>query len=881
MPHYVSDPVVLRRNLDAAVRSGDISSEVADQAEKSNYLKINQNFEERQRNSRIQELEKQRRDEASKAENDRSNAEAARQRWERDADGRKERQEAAARAETRKKMLQAASDQRKADQIAQRKYESMHGVTPSSGNSSAPTGSSNPRSSADTISGRAPKSTIPSGTGGGNSGGGGGSAMPKGTGNPKTSLPVAELDRPKTQTPWGGGTEPGGKIVKSGGLPDINQPVNQRGNGSPARPTPNSPNYVPSQPRGGSGAYGVGAASGIAQQLANNDAERARSAAERKWIEENQTEAQKQKRANDHLEKHAGGLGGPRQYVYPPGYTNGVGADFDRLVDDANRYRQEHGMPPIGGNGAGAIGGGLGGGLGGLSGGLKGLGKAANDLFGKPDPHKASDPSQPWNNPAGGAPSFPSPGMPADPANPRPLGPLPFNPFAPGAPGGAAGGGPVGPGNPDGRGTWVLQTSNKGVKQWSWAYPNRLPSDVPQQSNPGPGWIRATFADGSSAGEWGSENTKNESPSFSYSFVPDVQPDPDPNGAPAPSSAPSPSADPSASPAPGFNPAPSSSPNGSRAPSPSGGTRDRPDPTPENTPKPSFVPDFGRMPGFSPAFDPGTSPTPSPKPGFQPQGNPKNDPRPLGGAVPDPSGSPSGSPSGNPFGSPSGSSSSGSSTGTGTGTGNPPSPQCRYPNASSITVGVFDGFDNDGNPKTKNQTVSCLPSESARVQLSFKRLFELEAKKLGGEIALPEAWAVRRGIDRPQLVIVFAEIFNSGKLGTSRWSITVPHYRGTSKSKISAPSYRRGNWQGQLTLNDGSTIVVNANSSEECKRSINKLKILVPIDFRTRNGKAIKPRVVDNPNIDLKTCNVVPVMAKYYATGQKELGPTWSQSLRK
>ena len=148
-------------------------------------------------------------------------------------------------------------------------------------------------------------------------------------------------------------------------------------------------------------------------------------------------------------------------------------------------------------------------------------------------------------------------------------------------------------------------------------------------------------------------------------------------------------------------------------------------------------------------------------------------------------------------------------------------------------------------------------------------------------IALPEAWAVRRGIDRPQLVIVYAEIFGSGKLGASRWSLTVPHYRGTSKSKISAPSYRRGNWQGQLTLNDGSTIVINASTSEECKRSLNKLKILVPIDFRMKDGKVIKPRVVDNPNIDLKVCNLVPVMAKYYATGQKNMIPTWSQSLRR
>ena len=63
------------------------------------------------------------------------------------------------------------------------------------------------------------------------------------------------------------------------------------------------------------------------------------------------------------------------------------------------------------------------------------------------------------------------------------LPPLPANPFPPGSPGGGVSPGSA-PTNPEGRGTWGLQTSNKGVKQWAWAYPNRLASDVPTQTNP-------------------------------------------------------------------------------------------------------------------------------------------------------------------------------------------------------------------------------------------------------------------------------------------------------------------------------------------------------------------------------------------------------------
>ena len=147
--------------------------------------------------------------------------------------------------------------------------------------------------------------------------------------------------------------------------------------------------------------------------------------------------------------------------------------------------------------------------------------------------------------------------------------------------------------------------------------------------------------------------------------------------------------------------------------------------------------------------------------------------------------------------------------------------------------------------------------------------------------AIPESWAIRIGTDRPQLVIVYAEVFNSGKLSSSRWSLTIPHYRGTESSRLLLPSYARGNWNGSLKLKDDSQIVVNARTSQECKRVLNKLKILIPVEYRLdKNGKAYKPRVVENPNIELKECNVIPTIAKYYPTGQKNMTPAWAKDLR-
>ena len=130
-------------------------------------------------------------------------------------------------------------------------------------------------------------------------------------------------------------------------------------------------------------------------------------------------------------------------------------------------------------------------------------------------------------------------------------------------------------------------------------------------------------------------------------------------------------------------------------------------------------------------------------------------------------------------------------------------------------------------------------------------------------------------------MIVYAEVFNSGKLSDSRWSLTIPHYRGTENSKLFLPKYARGNWNGSLKLSDDSQIVVNARTSQECKRILNKLKILIPVEYRLdKSGKAYKPRVVENPNLELKECNVIPTIAKFYATGQKNLAPTWSKDLR-
>jgi hypothetical protein len=145
---------------------------------------------------------------------------------------------------------------------------------------------------------------------------------------------------------------------------------------------------------------------------------------------------------------------------------------------------------------------------------------------------------------------------------------------------------------------------------------------------------------------------------------------------------------------------------------------------------------------------------------------------------------------------------------------------------------------------------------------------------------IPEWWAVRPGANRPQFVILFAEIYGSGKLGKSRWQLTIPHYNRPKGAKPSIPRYNKGDWMGTLTLSDNSKIRVNAASSSECKRVLNKLKILIPAEYRLSRGKAIKPTIMERADGGLKNCTVVPIRGDYYKFGQQQGLPDWSVKFR-
>ncbi len=616
-----------------------------------------------------------------------------------------------------------------------------------------PSGMGNGNASSDTISGRNDRTFAPSGSGSRPAGTGAYSPSPtgnyhsQGKSNP-TGSPVLTKDRPIPATPWGGSSETGGKIVKTGGLSGINQPVNPRGNGTPARPSPGSSNYAPSQaprtwrgPGGWSNSVGSGAGGQIVGDIGGTLADRYRIEAEQRAIEN---------------------VGGK--------------ANYDRLspqqqADARYEARRQLDRDLITGGGRIPLPNWLGGGPdpigeGGIGSGASGVAGAAGKIGGQlnPDWFKASDPNQPWNNPENGEPSFP-PRPNFDPF--APIAPdLPGNPFSPDSPGGA-----IDPGSSPTvvRGTYRIASLGINVPSWyvpsyaSWEGP---PGILPETRREGHN--QALYMDGQKVADWGEEGTTihNQGAGWTVvSFTPTEFSEGRPpsvvwEAPPRPSTAPTSGADPGNSPAPNVSPSPSASPLGSSAPSPDGEGLSRPALSPENVPK-GATPSPDRAPGFSPLapMNPLAPSVPRPSPSPQPWRNPKGNPgpEPIGGAAPSgSSGFGSGSSSGSststrfkggadPSGSPSGSPSPGTGSGSGSGSGDPPTPTCRYKEDETEAVNVKVPVMVFGVARVEQQKALQVHEKMVDpTKLMFEQLFE-----------------IRKGIEKIQKTSLIIRVLNT------------------------------------------------------------------------------------------------------------------------
>lgn len=136
--------------------------------------------------------------------------------------------------------------------------------------------------------------------------------------------------------------------------------------------------------------------------------------------------------------------------------------------------------------------------------------------------------------------------------------------------------------------------------------------------------------------------------------------------------------------------------------------------------------------------------------------------------------------------------------------------------------------------------------------------------------AIPDWWQTRPGADRPQLVIQFAEYTNDSRL-PPKYVISIPHYSGNVLNSSPITAYTKGDWMGIATLDDNSKIIVNCYSQAEASRVLTQALAIVPNYLKTKLTTKIGQRNGDN----LQSVRVVPRIAKFFSTGQRNTKPDW------
>jgi collagen type III alpha len=173
-------------------------------------------------------------------------------------------------------------------------------------------------------------------------------------------------------------------------------------------------------------------------------------------------------------------------------------------------------------------------------------------------------------------------------------------------------------------------------------------------------------------------------------------------------------------------------------------------------------------------------------------------------------------------------------------------------------------------------------SNAATVLSEHEELFKANSelclaknKEFEAYLSVPDYWQTRSP-QKPQLAIQYAENLGSGKVGRSRWTLLLPHYRYGEAHKPNFLDYEKGNYRGIQVLRDNSKIIVWCKTEFECLRVINALKQYVDPDFL----KGIKPPETTNSHKDYKEVPVTPTLCQFFPNGQKDAVPLWSKKLR-
>lgn len=156
-------------------------------------------------------------------------------------------------------------------------------------------------------------------------------------------------------------------------------------------------------------------------------------------------------------------------------------------------------------------------------------------------------------------------------------------------------------------------------------------------------------------------------------------------------------------------------------------------------------------------------------------------------------------------------------------------------------------------------------------------ILALQCKEPDCVAAVPDWWQVRLGADRPQLIVQYARKFSDGTWDKPKYLISIPRWSKSESLTVADdfPTYQKGQYQGTTIFSDNSKLIVNCITAAESERvtaklllsisEINKLNSVYTTSFR--RGRS------------LSEITVYPRIVKYFATGQRDLNPTWSKKL--
>ena len=364
-------------------------------------------------------------------------------------------------------------------------------------------------------------------------------------------------------------------------------------------------------------------------------------------------------------------------------------------------------------------------------------------------------------------------------------------------------------------------------------------------------------------------------------------PGPAPQKAPGPQKTPQPNYEPQPSPQtdpptiPNSDPAPIPQRDPFRDPPPQKDPykEDTPNPNPRPLPFPIPIPGPPQAPQKdpNPQRDPAPSPNPNPRPQKDPIPDPQTDPNPKR----DPNKSPNPNP---PYFPP------------------PPTrppncppcpPQVKPPDSGdkcpdpckdvpqvSITYRKFVGCRSLlGVPNYfVNSQVTVSQPDAAAITLALNNqadLLALQCNVSDAIAAVPDWWQVRLGADRPQLLIQYAQQFTDGTWDKPKYIVSIPYWNKSKDATVITdfPSYQKGQYQGCLILSDNSKLIINAKNATIASSVIGAISLgidplkLIGSEYTTseRRGNRLAEIVV------------FPRIAKFFATGQKDLNPTWSK----